>query len=509
VTTLDTPRNMSLGEVEDLTLAPDPTVGPTAEAAVVFAADPDGAPDHGLVQELRAQVATGLRDDRRARASAGRPELSGEDEQQLGRSLIVAAIDTHRRTLVLQRGVTLPSAAQDTQLAAAVEAALFGLGRLEPLLADPATVHVDINGYDRVWLYRDDGRVEAGPAVAESDAELIEWVRTAATYSGLSSRPFDMANPWLELRLPDGSRLCALMSVVDRPAVSIRLFRSQRVTLDDLAARGSFSPQLHSFLAAAVQARMNIVVSGETFSGKTTLLRALGNAIPYRERIITCEHFLELGLDRHPELHRDVVAMEERLPNAEGVGAITLHQLVEHSRRLNPDRLIVGEVIGGEIVAMLDAMTQGEDGSLSTIHARDSRGVFDRIATYALTSRHRLPAETSGMLLAGALDFVVHMKKVTVPDPHDDGTAAAGQGSGQRVFRYVSSVREVTGWDGRQVVSSEVFATATPVSSDLIGHEHAARSVPAAPVTPDRAARLAAAGYDQQAWASGSTGRPR
>jgi pilus assembly protein CpaF len=380
--------------------------------------------------------------------------------------------------------VALASAEDDAVLAAAVAAALFGMGRLEPLLADPATVHVDINGCDRVWLYREDGRVDRGPAVAESDAELIEWVRTAATYSGLSSRPFDLANPWLELRLPDGSRLCALMSVVDRPAISIRLFRSQKVLLSDLAARGSFDPQLHAFLHAAVRARANIVVSGETFSGKTTLLRALGNAIDFEERLITCEHFLELGFDRLPDLHRDVVAMEERLPNAEGVGGISLHELVEHSRRLNPDRLIVGEVIGGEIIAMLDAMTQGEDGSLSTLHARDSRGAFDRIATYALTSRHRLPVETSGMLLAGALDFVVHMSKTRLPD--------------SRVFRFVSSVREVLGFDGRQVLSSEVFAT--PLG------QH--RAAPAAPLSPDRDRRLSAAGYAQQAWAAAASASP-
>jgi pilus assembly protein CpaF len=452
------------------------------------------APDHSLVQRLRATVATGLRDARRERAEAGRPELGGEDEQQLGRSLIAAAVDEHRRGLVLRPAGpaspgaagsgSLASAEDDAVLAAAVAAALFGMGRLEPLLADPATVHIDINGCDRVWLYREDGRVDRGPAVAESDAELIEWVRTAATYSGLSSRPFDLANPWLELRLPDGSRLCALMSVVDRPAISIRLFRSQKVLLSDLAARGSFDAQLHAFLHAAVRARANIVVSGETFSGKTTLLRALGNAIGFEERLITCEHFLELGFDRLPDLHRDVVAMEERLPNAEGVGAISLHALVEHSRRLNPDRLIVGEVIGGEIVAMLDAMTQGEDGSLSTLHARDSRGAFDRIATYALTSRHRLPVETSGMLLAGALDFVVHMSKLRLPDG--------------RVFRFVSSVREVLGFDGRQVLSSEVFAA--PLG------QH--RATPAAPLSPDRDRRLSAAGYAQQAWAAAGPTHP-
>jgi pilus assembly protein CpaF len=444
------------------------------------------SPDYALVQQLRTAVASGLRDARRERAEAGRAELDSDDERQLARSLISRAVQEHRREQLMSTtsGVmAMPGAAgeDDAMLTGAVEAALFGLGRLEPLLSDPTCVHVEINGCDRVWLYREDGRIEPGPPAADSDAELVEWVRTAATYSGLSSRPFDTANPWLELRLPDGSRLCALMGVVERPVVSIRLFRSQRVTLDDLAARGSFDPQLHAFLHAAVQARLNIVVSGETFSGKTTLLRALGNAIGFEERIVTCEHFLELGFDRHPDLHRDVVAMEERLPNAEGIGAITLHELVEHSRRLNPDRLIVGEVIGGEIVAMLDAMTQGEDGSLSTIHARDSRGVFDRISTYALTSTHRMPVEASGMLLAGALDLVVHMSKTRLPDG--------------RVFRHVSSVREVLGFDGRQVLSSEVYATPPGAVGALL-------AAPAAPTSPTRSARLRDAGFDEHAWAA-------
>src|SRR3954447_19977236 len=434
--------------------------------------------DYDLVQQLRATTGQLLRDERRRRAEAGHRALSPDDEREFGRSLIAAAVEAHRRDQMVAGSTALPPAEVDASLAAAVEAALFGLGRLEPLMADETCTNIEINGCDRVWLHRVDGTIETGPPVARTDAELIEWVRTAATYAGLSSRPLDPVNPWLELRLPDGSRLCALMSVVDRPVVSIRLFRLQRVTLEDLHVRNGFDDELAAFLQAAVQARANIIVSGETFAGKTTMLRALGNAIPFEERIVTAEHFLELGFDRFPDLHRDVVAMEERLANAEGVGAVSLLELVEHSRRLNPDRLIVGEVIGGEIVAMLDAMTQGEDGSLSTIHARDSRTVFHRVATYALTGRHRLPVNATGMLIAGALDFVVHLTKTRLPDG--------------RVFRFVSSVREVTGWDGAQVVSSEVFATPP-------GATHA---VPAAPISDVRAARLAAAGYDAHRWAA-------
>ena len=164
--------------------------------------------------------------------------------------------------------------------------------------------------------------------------------------------------------------------------------------------------------------------------------------------------------------------MEERLPNNEGAGGLSLSALVERSRRMNPDRIIVGEVIGAEIIAMLDAMSQGEDGSLSTIHARDSRMVFQRIASYALTSPARLPVEAAGMLTAGALDFVVHMTKTRLPDG--------------RIHRHVSSVREVLGFDGNQVISAEVF-TCSP--GQLL-------ATAAAPISEVRTARLAAEGYD-------------
>jgi pilus assembly protein CpaF len=432
--------------------------------------------DYTLVRSLRSTAAERLRSERRRRAETGGSVLTADDERELGRSVIAAAVEEHRRSELVRSAGILPPGEEDAVLAAAVEAALFGLGRLEPLMSDETVANIEVNGCDRVWLYRTDGRVEAGPPVADSDAELVDWVRTAATYAGLSSRPFDPVNPWLELRLPDGSRLCALMSVVERPVLSIRCYRLSRVMLADLRALDAFDDQLHRFLQAAVGGRANLMVSGETFAGKTTLLRALGNAIPYDERLVTAEHFLELGFEHFPDLHRDVVAMEERLANAEGSGALTLLDLVERSRRMNPDRIIVGEVIGGEIVAMLDAMTQGEDGSLSTIHARDSRNVFARIATYALTGPHRMPVEASGMLTAGALDFVVHVTKARL----DDG----------RVHRFVSSVREVVGWDGTQVVSSEVFATPPG----------ALAAVPAAPITEPRAERLAVAGYTARAW---------
>jgi Flp pilus assembly CpaF family ATPase len=263
-------------------------------------------------------------------------------------------------------------------------------------------------------------------------------------YSGLSSRPFDSANPQLDLRLPDGSRLSAVMDVTRRPAVSIRRARLGKVFLSDLIGNGTLVPELGSFLSAAVAARKNLMIAGSTNAGKTTLLRAMANEIPSHERLITVERALELGLDQFPELHPNAVAFEERLPNSEGLGAISMAELVRRSLRMNPSRVIVGEVLGDEIVTMLNAMSQGNDGSLSTIHANSSLEVFNRISTYALQAAERLPVEASHMLIAGAIDFVVFIEKRN--DYARGGT----------LRRFVSSVREVNGVDGR-VLSSEVF----------------------------------------------------
>jgi pilus assembly protein CpaF len=432
--------------------------------------------DYSLVQTLRSEVAGQLRAERRRHAERGL-DLSVADERTLGRSLISRALQAHRQGELI-RGIQLPGPEEDTELGAAVHAALFGLGRLEPLISDPDLLNIEIIGHDQVWVTHRELGVLSGEPVADSDQELVDWVRNVATYSGLSSRQFDPMNPFLDVRLPDGSRLNATLAVVERPVLSLRLYRLEKVLLDRLRARHAFTEELGIFLSAAVRGRFNLMVSGETFAGKTTLLRALGNEIGPEERLVTAEHFHELGFHRLPELHPQVVAMEERLANSEGQGAITVHDLVDRSRRMNPDRIIVGEVVGGEAIAMLDAMTQGNDGSLSTIHARHPRAVFDRIATYALRSSERLPVEASYRLAAGGLDFIVHMCKQRLPDG--------------RVHRYIGSVLEVCGFDGVQVLTSEVFKA--DHYGDQLAHPHAA-------ITDERAERLAAFGYDARIWA--------
>jgi Flp pilus assembly CpaF family ATPase len=414
--------------------------------------------DQRVVRRLREEVADLLSRQRREDAAAGVPAMTSEDERQYARAVIGRVLDLHARS-ELSLGNTPPTTEEETELAEGIHAALFGVGRLQPLLDDPMVENIDINGCDQVFVGFSDGREVSMPPVAESDEELIELIQLLGAYSGLSSRSFDAANPQLDLRLPDGSRLSAVMGVCPRPAVSIRRSRLSRVSLDDLVKNGSVPPELASFLAAAVGARKNIMIAGATNAGKTTMLRALANEIPPQERLITVERALELGLGEFPDLHPNVVALEERLPNSEGQGSIGMGDLVRRSLRMNPSRVIVGEVLGDEIVTMLNAMSQGNDGSLSTIHANSSLEVFNRICTYAIQSNERLPTEATMMLIAGAIDFVIFVER---RNEYADGG---------KLHRIVTSVREVNGVDGR-VLSSEVFSPGPD-----------GRAVPAAPIS--------------------------
>src|SRR5690606_34703221 len=264
--------------------------------------------------------------------------MTGEDERQFARAVIGRVLDSYAREEI-SAGRTPPTAEEEEEISSGIHAALFGVGRLQPLLDDLEVENIDINGYDNVFIQYADGREVNGAPVAESDDELVELVQILGAYSGLTSRPFDSANPQLDMRLPDGSRLSAVMGVCARPAVSIRRARLSRVQLDELASYGSVTEELAAFLSAAVAARKNITIAGATNAGKTTLLRALANEIPPSERLITVERALELGLGEFPDLHPNVVAFEERLPNSEGQGAITMAELVRRSLRMNPSRV--------------------------------------------------------------------------------------------------------------------------------------------------------------------------
>jgi pilus assembly protein CpaF len=421
--------------------------------------------DETLVRQLRAAVAAEL--SRRARQNeiSGARKLARDDENQLARQLLNAEFE-RIATDAVSRGLPVLSDADEADLTRAVLDRLFELGRLQPLLDDDRIANILANGCDQVFIEYADGTKMPGPHIADSDEELIDVLREIGRRYGLSEREFNPGRPQLNLQLPDGSRLFAVAWVCGRPSVAIRRHRFMRVTLDDLVDLGALDYELRDFLSAAVRARKQIIVAGATGAGKTTMLRALGAEIPSDERIITIETELELGLDRFPDLHPDVVALEAREANVEGVGRVTAADLVRMSLRMNPDRVIVGEVRGDEIIPMFNAMSQGNDGSMCTLHADSSATVFNKLGLYAMQAPERLPLEATCQLAAAAIDLVVFIAK-------------------NRHGRFVSSVRQVVGAEGKQVVTNELFAPS-----------HEGRAAPATPVPHDLAAELAEFGYD-------------
>jgi pilus assembly protein CpaF len=400
--------------------------------------------DQGLVRRFRQEVADQLSAQRTGADSAGRDPLADADLRQLATELLARALERHAQER-FAAGQSALEATEEDQIVGAVLALLFGLGRLQPFLDNPDIENINANGCDRVFLRYADGTKQMAEPIADTDAEMIELIRSIGSRMGLAERRFDTANPQLDLQLPDGSRLSAVMSVSARPVLSIRRHRYRQITLQQLVELGTIDAELQAFLAAAVRARKNIVVAGGTNAGKTTMLRALASEIPASERLVTIENSLELGLDAFLDTHPDVVALEAREPNLEGEGAITMAQLVRRGLRMDPSRVIVGEVLGDEVLSMLEAMSQGNDGSMCTIHANSSAAVFRRIATYAIKSAERLPVEATNLLIAGAIDFVVFISQ-------RDQTATGG-----RHHRWVSSVREVLDAEGAMVISNEVF----------------------------------------------------
>ncbi|HSK97221.1 MAG TPA: ATPase, T2SS/T4P/T4SS family, partial [Euzebyales bacterium] len=360
------------------------------------------APDTALVARLARDVADRLSE----RIAADGQRMAIDDERSYAHMLINAALE-HEAHARLRRGLAPLTVAGEQALARAVHDRLFGLGRLQRFLDDPDVSDVAINGCDRVFVTYRDGRRERVAPVADSDVELIELVRLAAARIGRTERRFDTADPELTMQLPDGSRLHAIRDVSGRPCVSIRRHRFELSFLSELVACGMLTAELAGLLGSMVRARKNIVVCGATGAGKTTMLRALVNEIPPGERLVTIEDSLELDAGHFDDLHPDVVALEARHPNIEGRGGVTLEQLVRMGLRMNPDRVLVGEVRGPELVPMLLAMTQGRDGSMCTMHAASARHVFDRALMYGLLPPYELPVEASAHLFAGAVDFVV------------------------------------------------------------------------------------------------------
>ena len=388
------------------------------------------------VARVAGAVSEVLADDRVSRRAAGRGVLAAEDERELARSIAVGWLDTLAGER-LAAGLATLGEVDEGELVDAVLARVLGLGRIQPLLDDVRINDIHIRGSAPVRVKTIDGQRLTMPPVVDTDDELIELVRLVATRMGRSERRFDAATPEVNLQLPDGSRLFATMEVSSRPSVVIRKHRFELSSLAELVERHMLDTGLAVFLAAAVRAKRNIVIAGGTGSGKTTLLRALLNETPVDDRIITIEDAYELGIDRFESLHPDYDMLQSRPANIEGAGAVTMVDLTRMALRMDPDRVIVGEVRGAEAFPMLMAMSQGNNGSMCTMHADSTRTVFPKLAAYVSMAETGLPVETVNLLLATALHFVVHIDVV-------DGV------------RRIVSVREVVDADGARIVSNEI-----------------------------------------------------
>lgn len=353
---------------------------------------------------------------------------------------------------------------------------LFGAQALQPYIDDPTVREIRLNGADVGFLIRTDGTKEPLPRLVGSDGELIALIqsmaRQASTTAG-GERRFDAAHPVLDLQLGGGHRLWATMVVTDQPCLVIRRHDfGDLIHLHELGAQGMFPPPVGDFLAACAGARLNTVIGGGTGTGKTTLLRAMCNKIPADRRKVVIEDSPELGLNLLPDLHPDHIAMCKREDNVEGVGGFSLADLVRSALRGSPDHVIVGETRGHEVLPMLLAMSQGNEGSMSTVHARSSGDVWFRLATYAAMAPEALSFEASAALIAGAVDLVVFLSPRAVNAP--GGSPGA-----------VTSIRELTGCEAGRVTSNEVVV-----------HRGGGKLAVGAGFRPETAERLLAAGFD-------------
>jgi pilus assembly protein CpaF len=414
-----------------------PRVDPTLLAGARTHGGPTALPprssvDQALAARLRVRVAEEL-------AARGGLALERSDREALAVELLARGLEELARERLARSEAPL-SVEAEAALAAAVRAELFGLGRLEPLLHDDSITDIHVIGCDRVVLDLADGSKDEVDPVARSDEELVDLIRIIGRNEGLAERRFDYAHPQLNQQLRDGSRLFAVAWITRRPHLFIRRHRLLDVTLSDLVRLDTLSEELARFLSGAVRARCNILVAGGQGAGKTTLLRALLAEVDPHERIVSMESDYELALDRFPERHRDLVALEAREANVEGTGAVSCADLVRWAMRMAAARLAVGEVLGSEVIPMLNAMHSGASGSMCTVHANSSADAFARLALLAIQAPEHLEVPHTYALAARALDLVLFV----------------AHASGGR--RVLESVREVTGSDGSQVTTNEIWA---------------------------------------------------
>ncbi len=309
---------------------------------------------------------------------------------------------------------------------------VLGLGPLEPFMQDPTVSDVLVNGFSKVYIERL-GKLEATPARFKDDAHLRKIIEKIVSAVG---RRIDESQPMVDARLADGSRVNAIIPplALKGSTLSIRRFAVDPLEMDDLLSFKTVSPEIAELLKGIIKARLNVLISGGTGTGKTTLLNVLSRFIPDTERIITIEDSAELQLKQE-----HVVSLETRPPNIEGKGEVTQRDLVRNSLRMRPDRIIVGEVRGGEVLDMLQAMNTGHDGSLSTLHANSPRDALARLETLIAMNGLNIPPTSSRRYLSSALNVIIQLARLL------DGT------------RKIVSIQEVTGMEGEVVTLQEIF----------------------------------------------------
>ena len=314
---------------------------------------------------------------------------------------------------------------------------ILGYGPLEPLLRDDAVTEVMVNGADRIYIERA-GKIELTATSFVDDAHLLRIIDKIVSQVG---RRVDESSPMVDARLPDGSRVNAIIPPLSLrgPTLTIRKFSRDPYTMDDLINFGSLTPKAAHFLAACVQGKLNVLVSGGTGTGKTTTLNALSAFIPGDERIVTIEDAAELQLQQE-----HVITLEARPPNIEGVGEVKIRELVRNALRMRPDRIIVGEVRGPETLDMLQAMNTGHEGSLTTIHANSPRDALSRLETLVLTAGVDLPLRAIREQVASAFDLLIQITRLV------DGS------------RRISHVTEVLRMESDVITLQDIFIAKPP-----------------------------------------------
>ncbi len=389
------------------------------------------------LEELRIRRAPAMQETRDT-AKDLKERIQEKLIAELDPQMDVTQTEEVRRTMetmfnqILSTEAIILSRTERQKLFEQIVAEILGLGPLETLLGDDTVSEIMVNGAGKIFIERK-GQLHLTDLSFENDEHVLRIIDRIVSPLG---RRIDEAQPLVDARLPDGSRVNAIIPplALNGPTITIRKFEKTPLTINNLIQLGSITPEAAEFLKACVIARLNVVVSGGTGSGKTTLLNVLSNFIPDGERIVTVENAAELQLAKE-----HVVTLESRPPNIEGKGEITIRDLVVNTLRMRPDRIVVGECRSGEALDMLQAMNTGHDGSLTTAHANSTRDCISRLETMCLMAGMDLPVRAIREQIAAAVDLIVQQQRMR------DGS------------RKIISISEVQGMEGDVVVLSEIF----------------------------------------------------